>query len=82
MENGLEYTAGTDLGLLPEPVLERLRNAKLVIAKGQGNFETLTGCGLNLYYLFLSKCPGYTRWYGFERFSGILANDRRMCFGK
>lgn len=82
VENGLEYTAGTDLGRLPEPVLERLRNAKLVIAKGQGNFETLTGCGLNVYYLFLSKCAGYTQWYGFERFSGILANDRRMCFGK
>lgn len=63
-------------------MLERLRNAKLVIAKGQGNFETLTGCGLNVYYLFLSKCAGYTQWYGFERFSGILANDRRMCFGK
>ena len=82
MENGLEYVAGTDLSRVPEAVLERIRDAKLVIAKGQGNFETLTGCGLNLYYLFLSKCPGYTRWYGFERFSGILANDRRMRFGK
>lgn len=82
MENGLMYVAGTDLNRVPEAVLERLRSAKLVIAKGQGNFETLTGCGLNVYYLFLSKCPGYTQWYGFERFSGVLANDRRMRFGK
>ena len=82
MENGLEYVAGTDLKRLPEAVRERISNAKLVIAKGQGNFETLTGCGLNVYYLFLSKCAGYTQWYGFERFSGVLANDRRMRFGK
>lgn len=80
--NGLEYVAGTDLPNLPEEVRRRVENAKLVIAKGQGNFETLTGCGLNVYFLFLSKCEGYTQWYGFERFSGILANDRRMRFGK
>ena len=82
MENGLEYVAGTDLKCLPEAVRERIENAKLLIAKGQGNFETLAGCGLNVYYLFLSKCAGYTQWYGFERFSGVLANDRRMRFGK
>lgn len=82
MENGLEYVAGTDLKCVPEAVQERIQNAKLVIAKGQGNFETLAGCGLNVYYLFLSKCAGYTQWYGFERFSGVLANDRRMRFGK
>lgn len=82
VENGLEYVAGTELRQLPEAVRRRVEGAKLVIAKGQGNFETLTGCGLNVYFLFLSKCAGYTDWYGFERFSGILANDRRMRFGK
>ena len=82
MENGLEYVAGTDLKCVPEAVRERIENAKLLIAKGQGNFETLAGCGLNVYYLFLSKCAGYTQWYGFERFSGVLANDQRMRFGK
>ena len=82
MENGLEYVAGTDLKCVPEAVRERIENAKLLIAKGQGNFETLAGCGLNVYYLFLSKCAGYTQWYGFERFSGVLANDRRLRFGK
>ena len=82
MENGLEYVAGTDLKCVHEAVRERIENAKLLIAKGQGNFETLAGCGLNVYYLFLSKCAGYTQWYGFERFSGVLANDRRMRFGK
>lgn len=80
MENGLRDVAGTQLDMLPEDVLNRIRGARLVIAKGQGNFETLTGCGLNVYYLFLSKCAGYTQWFGFERFSGILRNELRMQY--
>lgn len=78
MENGLQDIAGTQLDMLPEGVLNRIRGAKLVIAKGQGNFETLAGCGMNVYFLFLSKCAGYTQWFGFERFSGILQNELRM----
>lgn len=80
--NGLPDVAGTELRLLPDSLRTRIENAALVIAKGQGNFETLAGCGLNVYFLFLSKCAGYTDWFGFERFSGILANDRRMTFLK
>lgn len=76
--NGLPDVAGTEMSLLPEAVRARIEAAKLIIAKGQGNFETLTASGLNVYFLFLSKCAGYTDWFGFERFSGILANDRRM----
>jgi len=76
--NGVEDVAGTQLDFLPEDVYRRIAGAKLVIAKGQGNFETLQGCGLNIYYLFLCKCPRYTTWFGLERFSGVLANDRRL----
>ena len=76
--NGVEDVAGTQLDFLPEDVYRRIAGAKLVIAKGQGNFETLQGCGLNVYYLFLCKCPRYTTWFGLERFSGVLANDRRL----
>jgi len=76
--NGLQDIAGTQLDMLPENVRSRIENAGLVIAKGQGNFESLIDCGLNVYFLFLSKCPSYTQWFGFERFSGILKNARRM----
>ena len=82
IDNGVPDVAGTVLTMLPDHVRSRIENAKMLIAKGQGNFETLTDCGLNVYYLFLSKCKGYTAWFGFERFSGILANDRRMTFHK
>lgn len=76
--NGQQDIAGTQLDFLPEAVRSRIENAGLVIAKGQGNFESLIDCNLNVYFLFLSKCPHYTRWFGFERFSGILKNAQRM----
>ena len=78
MENGLRDIAGTQMDMLPEAVRMRIEGAGLVIAKGQGNFETLMDCGLNVYFLFLSKCASYTQWFGFERFSGILKNAKRM----
>lgn len=78
VENGLKDIAGTQLDMLPEELQARFQNAGMIIAKGQGNFETLIGCGLNVYFLFLSKCVSYTQWFGFERFSGILKNDLRM----
>lgn len=78
MENGLRDIAGTQLDMLPAGVRSRIENAGLVIAKGQGNFETMLDSGLNIYFLFLSKCASYTQWFGFERFSGILKNAKRM----
>lgn len=82
VKNGVPDVAGTDMRLLPADLRARLEAAGMLIAKGQGNFETLTDSGLNVYFLFLSKCRGYCDWFGFERFSGILANDLRMSFRK
>jgi uncharacterized protein with ATP-grasp and redox domains len=31
--------------------------ADLIISKGQGNFETLSDCGRNIFFLFKAKCP-------------------------
>lgn len=77
-DNGVADTAGTVMYLIRDELAERIRNATAVISKGQGNFETLTASGLNVYFLFLAKCPGYTDWFGLERFSAVLANDLRM----
>lgn len=78
IRNGIPDLPGTQLSRLSESVRARLENADLLIAKGQGNFECLAGCGLNVYYLFLAKCASYKKWFGFERFSAVLQNDRRL----
>lgn len=36
---------------------ERLRSADVVLAKGQGNYESLTDSGLGVYFAFKVKCP-------------------------
>lgn len=43
---------------------EMLREAEVVISKGQGNFETLEGTGANLFYLLMIKCPVVARKLG------------------
>ena len=78
--NALPDVPGTPPTLLPAEVLSRLQNSDVLISKGQGNFETLMGCGMNVYYLLLAKCVHYTKWFGFERFSAVLQNDRRIHF--
>ena len=80
LENGIPDLPGTQVDMLPAPVRARVENAAVIIAKGQGNFESLIECGLNVYYLLLSKCPSYTEWFGFENFGGVFANELRRKF--
>lgn len=69
---------GTEISYLSEPARRALEEADLIVAKGQGNFETLSGCGWNIYYLFLCKCAMFTAKFGMERFRGVFANERRL----
>lgn len=55
---------------------ELLYDADLIIAKGQGNFETLNDCGLNIYYLFLCKCDLFQRRFHAENLQGMFLNER------
>ena len=70
--------AGNALGYISQEAEDRIRNADVVISKGQGNFESLNGCGLNIYYLFLCKCDWFVRRFKMKRLTGILVNDRNL----
>lgn len=48
---------GTVLGECGAEFLERFTQADLVIAKGQGNFETLSAAPRDICFLFKVKCP-------------------------
>ena len=47
-------------GTILENVSAQFRNiynkADLIIAKGQGNYESLSGCGKNIYFILMAKC--------------------------
>lgn len=70
--------AGTALSKISDEALEMINSADVIISKGQGNFETLGGCGKNIYYMFLCKCPMFAKRFGVPRFTGMLINDIRM----
>lgn len=68
---------GVMIDFLTEETREIFMNADVMLAKGQGNFETLSGCGLNIYYLLLCKCPLFTRHFEQEPFTGMFINENR-----
>lgn len=75
VSNGTEI-AGTFLDALSAEALEILEEADVILSKGQANFETLRGCGKNIYYIFLCKCDMFANRFGVERFTGMMINDR------
>ena len=70
--------AGTCTDRLEGEALEAWEEADIILAKGQGNFETLRLCGRNVYYLFLCKCPMFARTFHVPRFTGMLLHDSEI----
>ena len=70
--------AGTCLEDLSKEALEVVQNADVIISKGQGNFETLYGCNLNVYYLFMCKCTLFANRFHKNLFEGMLINDKNV----
>lgn len=75
--NGCD-TAGTPLDYVAPEVRELIEQTDLVISKGQGNFETMNKCGLNVYYMFLCKCVWFEMRFNLKQFAGVLVNDRNL----
>lgn len=69
---------GTVLTEINSEAYRAIEEADLCIAKGQGNFETLQGCGKNIYYLFLCKCELLVRKFQVEQFAPALINEKRL----
>ena len=66
---------GTPLHLVTPVCRQAVESADVVLAKGMGNTETLYGCGLNIYYLFLVKCPRFMQYFGKEKMTPMLLRD-------
>lgn len=66
---------GTSLKHISAEALSCINNADVIIAKGQGNFETLRGCNKNIFYLFLCKCKLFTEKFGVRQFTAVIKNE-------
>lgn len=69
---------GTCLDYVDTNVRELINRADLIVSKGQGNFESLYGCGLNIYYIFLCKCNHFINRFDMKKFQGIFINEESI----
>ncbi len=63
---------GTILRYCTGEFLKLYRNAKLIISKGQGNYETLSEAKRPIYFLFKAKCPVVAGHIGCKLASTVL----------
>lgn len=75
IDNG-NRVAGTQIDQLSPEARAALEAADVVIAKGQGNIETMYGCGYNVYYAFLVKCSRFVQVFGQPKLTPMLIRER------
>ncbi len=76
IDNG-NTVPGTVLSLLSDEAQQAINEADVIFSKGQGNVETLLGCGYNIYYLFLIKCSRFIQIFGEEKLTPMLLRERK-----
>jgi len=77
MDNGSDVP-GTILEFCSSSFRTRFEQCDLVIAKGQGNYETLGGEDQNIFFLFKAKCPVIARDVGSEVGQMVVCQNRRQ----
>ncbi len=70
--------AGTCLDRISPEARQKIDEADLILAKGQGNFETLRFCKKNVYYAFMCKCKMFADKFGVPQYTGMFINDLRI----
>lgn len=75
IDNGSD-APGTILEDCSEAFRERFGEADLVIAKGQGNYETLSDVDKDIFFILKAKCPVIARDLGCEIGSLVLRRSR------
>lgn len=75
IDNG-NCVAGTDLTQLSCEAEEAIASADVIISKGQGNVETLLGCGYNIYYAFLVKCEKFQNHFQKPKLTPMFVREQ------
>jgi uncharacterized protein with ATP-grasp and redox domains len=75
IENGSD-APGTILEDCNSQTRRRFADADLILAKGQGNFETLSDESRNIFFLFKAKCPVIAAHVGLPVGTHVLSRSR------
>ena len=74
VSNG-EAIAGTVYEMMPEEARAALDEADVILAKGQGNYESMSGQGRHAFYEFLCKCDLFTSRFNVPRLTGMFVRE-------
>lgn len=74
LSNGVA-AAGTIYEMLPETARNILDHADVILAKGQGNYESLAGQGRRIFYSFLCKCELFTSRFQVPALTGMFVEE-------
>ena len=80
IDNGSD-APGTILGECSEEFKRRFENAGLIIAKGQGNYETLSDVKKDIFFVLKAKCPVIAHHIGCEKGSLVFLRNSGKDYG-
>lgn len=75
ISNG-EAVAGTIYEMLPDEAKNVLDHSDVILAKGQCNYESLSGQGRHIFYEFLCKCELFTSRFNVPKLTGIFIEEK------
>ena len=67
--------AGTIYDMLSPEAKQVLDHADVILAKGQGNYESLSHQGRHIFYSFLCKCELFTERFSVPPLTGMLVEE-------
>ena len=74
IDNGTAI-GGTTLSQISPEALQAVKAADVILAKGMGNTESMFGCGYNVYYAFLVKCPRFEQFFNAPKMQPMFVRD-------
>ncbi len=74
LDNG-EAVAGTVYELISDEAKKALDESDVILAKGQGNYESMYGQGIHAFYMFLCKCDLFERRFDVSKLTGIFVEE-------
>ena len=69
---------GAVYALMSDEARRALDGADVILAKGQGNYESLSGQGRPAFYAFLCKCDLFTRKFGVPLLTGMFVKEEGL----
>lgn len=68
--------SGTVYKMLSDEAKSVVDGADVILSKGQGNYEALSGSGLHIFYSFLCKCERFTDRFQVPKLTGIFVEEK------